>query len=315
MGVVLGSDIIISIICCTHNRLAFVEKHFELLRHELPSQVELIYALDNCSDGTQAYLLQEAGSMPNVRVLDYRGPGGLFHCRNHGFEFSRGRYIHYLDDDDSVEGGYHRQLRTVLRDERLHGIDAYITGMTIELSDGSKTQKEILAPRLQARGQRQADGLYLSGDLFTAVLRGEIYFNCANAIFSRNFLARHRFRGEFRKSADWLLYLEAALSGDLHLLVNETLKVNYYIHELSMSVAPDKSLWTARIFDQLLSVTSPTSKHRPEIQAACARANFEAGYATRRSDKRSAMLHYARAMRLGDVLRALTAMMKLPLQH
>lgn len=315
MGVVLGSDIIISIICCTHNRLAFVEKHFELLRHELPSQVELIYALDNCSDGTQAYLLQEAGSMPNVRVLDYRGPGGLFHCRNHGFAFSSGRFIHYLDDDDSVEGSYHSQLRTVLQDERLHDIDAYITGMTIELSDGSKTQKAIVAPGLVARGQRQTEGLHLNGDLFTAVLRGEIYFNCANAIFSRTFLERNRFRGEFRKSADWLLYLEAALSGDLHLLVNETLQVNYYIHEQSMSVAPDKSIWNARIFDQLLSVAPPQSKHRRQIQAACAGAHFEAGYATRRSDKRMSLLHYAKSIKLGLVLRPLIAMMKLPLQH
>ena len=97
----MSSDIIISIICCTHNRLAFVEKHFELLRHDLSKQVELIYALDNCSDGTQAYLLQQAGDMPNIKVLDYRGPGGLFHCRNYGFEFAKGHYIHYLDDDDS----------------------------------------------------------------------------------------------------------------------------------------------------------------------------------------------------------------------
>jgi glycosyltransferase involved in cell wall biosynthesis len=314
MGAVLGSEIILSIICCTHNRLVFVQKHFEQLRHDLPEQVELIYALDNCSDGTQAYLQQQAGGMPNVRVLDYRGPGGLFHCRNHGFEHSNGRYIHYLDDDDSVESGYHRQLRTKLQDQRLRGIDAYITGMTIEISDGSKTLKAIVAPGLQARAQRHGDELHVRGDLFTAVLRGEIYFNCANAIFSRGFLERHRFRGEFKKSADWLLYLEAALSGDLHLVVNETLRVNYYIHELSMSVAPDKSHWNARIFDQLLSVTPKASIHRPEVRAACAKANFEAGYASRRSDKRSAMLHYAKAISLGFVRRPLTGLMKLPLQ-
>lgn len=310
----MNPDVMISIICCTHNRQSFVELHFEKLRSDLPPDVELIYALDNCTDGTHDYLLAASAGQANVRVLDYRGPGGLFNCRNFGLDAATGRYIHYLDDDDSVQPQYHEKLVELLRGGRLDGVDAYITGMMVERPGTPNERQVIVTPALAQRGQRQGDELHLRGDFFSTMLRGEIYFNCANALFSRAFFARHRFRGEIRKSADWLLYLEAALRQELYLVVNETLSANYFVHTASMSISPDKSYWNARIFDVLLAQVPRQSPHHQEVRAACAQANFAAGFDKRRGSKAAALTHYVRALRLGLVGLALRGIVKLPFQ-
>jgi glycosyltransferase involved in cell wall biosynthesis len=305
---------VISIVCCTHNRQSFVEQHFARLRDELPADVELIYALDNCSDGTRAYLEGAAAGRPNVRVLDYSGPGGLFNCRNFGLDVATGRYIHYLDDDDSVEPGYYRQLSALLGDARLAGVDIYLTGMQVDRLGAPKERQVIVSPACAQRGQWQGSELHLRGDFFGAILRGEIYFNGANALFSRRLFARRRFRGDVRKSADWLFNLEAALQQPLYFVVNETLQANYFVHASSMSVSPDKSYWNARIFDMLLEQVAVDSEHYAHVRDTCARANFSAGFDKRRTDKRAALRHYVRALRLGLVGMALLGIAKLPFQ-
>lgn len=311
----MNSTPLISIICCTHNRLEFVRKHLAALRVELPREVELIYALDNCADATQDHLLEHGAGLLNLRVLDYRGVGGLFNCRNHGLQFAQGRFIHFLDDDDGVEPGYYRRLCDLLRGDRLGQVDAYITGILIDVAGQSSSRRPVLGERVKARAVQRGDEWDLRGDMFAEILTGDIYFNCANAIFSREFFARHGFRGDFKKSADWLLYLEAALTENLRVIVNETLQANYMIHASSMSVAPDKSYWNARIFDTLLNLAPEPSPHHRSIKTNCAQANFAAGYAYRYTDKQKAFKHYARALRLGLVGKALLGMAKLPLQH
>lgn len=305
----------ISIICCTHNRQSFVEQHFSRLAADLPSDVELIYALDNCTDGTRDYLAAHAADMPNVRIAEYRGPGGLFNCRNFGLEAAEGDYIHFLDDDDGVEPGYHRRACELLRGKAGTPMDAYLTGMSVERLSAPAQRQQIVAPELAAQGQRHGEELHLHGDLFTSILRGQLYFNCANALFSRAFFDGHRFRSEIRKSADWLYYLEAALRRELHFVVNESLQANYFVHASSMSVSPDKSMWNARIFDTLLAAVAPGSKHYLEVRQACASANFSAGFDVRRSRKGAALRYYLRALRLGMTGLALRGIVKLPLQY
>lgn len=305
---------VISIICCTHNRRAFVATHLAALREELTDQIELVYALDNCTDDSLAYLQAEAGGLSNVRILDYRGPGGLFNCRNFSLDHAHGRYIHFLDDDDSVDPGYHRSICASLPAPDGAPLDAYVTGMVILRDDGSTERLEILRPAGQARASRHGALWHLQADL-GALLNGHIYFNCANTLFSRDFFQRNRFRGEIRKSADWLLYLEAALVQDLRCVVDESLSAIYYVHQNSMSIAPDKSNWNAIIFDRLLQQTGADSPYFAEVRRCCAKANFDAGYANRTGAKARACGFYLRAIQLGLIQPSLLAMAKLPFQY
>ena len=87
----------VSVVCCTHNREPFARSHFEAMRSHLGEDIELVYALDNCTDATHATLQALVNGHPKVRVLEHRGERGLFNCRNFGIEQARGAYIHFLE--------------------------------------------------------------------------------------------------------------------------------------------------------------------------------------------------------------------------
>jgi len=304
-------DPLISVVCCTHNRSAFVRRHLEILRPHLNEQIELVYALDNCTDDTLKFLTQEAQTLASVRVVEHHGERGLFNCRNFGLTQARGRYIHFLDDDDSVEPGFYAALTQSMSIPSNHDVDIFVTCLRTWLPDGSQTDQQVFAPEWQARAERQGNELHLRGDLFPGVLGGKIYYYNGNALYQSALLRRYGFRSGFKKSADWLLNLESALSAPLHVALVESAVANYFIHENSMSLGPDKAFWNARVFEVLLTLTEGRPEYREAVRTICAEANFSAAYAMRRSKPAEARKHYLRAYSLGKRAPSVLALAKM----
>jgi glycosyltransferase involved in cell wall biosynthesis len=302
---------LISIVCCTHNRVGFVRTHFEALKPHLDQRIELLYALDNCTDGTADYLGKAAADMPNVRVEHHTGPRGLFNCRNFGLAQSRGQFIHYLDDDDGVEQGYHLQLCDALAQPQNSDTDVYMTRLRVKVGDKPAEERDVISGDLRSKAERLGSELHFRGDLFPYILDGRLYYYNGNALFSRKLLTQYGFREGFKKSADWLFNMEAALCGPLHVAYSETAVADYFIHPASMSLGPDKAYWNARIFDVLLDLAQRYPRHQDAIRRTCAQANFDAGYCLRRVDRRRALAHYWRAFRLGLGFKPLLAIGKL----
>lgn len=301
---------LISIVCCTHNRLDFVRTHLQALMPQLREGVEVLYALDHCTDGTKAFLQEETRHLPQVRIAENDGDRGLFNCRNFGIAHSRGTFVHFLDDDDGVEDGFYASALTSLsaQPER---VDLYLTALHVSQPDQPLMDKPVLSPACLQRSVKVGDELHLRGDLFRAVLDGEIYFNGANTLYSRALLERYGFRGSLKKSADWLFILESSLQDQLHIVYNPRLAAKYFVHNGSMSQAPDKAGWNAKVFDVLLDLASPGSPHREAIRNVCAMTNFHAGYAFRRTDRSRALALYQRAFSLGLRSKSLLAIAKL----
>jgi glycosyltransferase involved in cell wall biosynthesis len=302
---------LISVICCTHNRVSFVRTHFEALRPHLDERIELLYALDNCTDDTAAYLRDAAAGMPNVRIEEHTGERGLFNCRNFGLARSTGRYIHYLDDDDGVEAGYHRHLCDALAQPQNADTDVYMTRLRVKVGEKSPEERSVIAPDLLPQAERIGSELHFKGDLFPYILDGRLYYYNGNALFHRKLLERYGFRKGFKKSADWLFNMQAALCGPLHVTYSETAVADYVIHAASMSLGPDKAYWNARIFDVLLDMAPSYPQHQVAIRRKCAQANFDAGYCLRKMDRNRALKHYWRAWQLGIRRKTLLAISKL----
>ena len=303
----------VSVVCCTHNRDAFARSHFEALRGHLGEDIELVYALDNCTDTTRATLEALAAGHPKVRVLEHHGERGLFNCRNFGMAHARGAYIHFLDDDDSVEPDFYAQACAGLKQDGRAMPDIYLSRLRITNEGGHAGERELIPAELAQQGTTQEHELHLTGDLFGPILRGQLYFNGANAIFSKTLLHRYGYRSDLKKSADWLFILEAALCQPLHLAYNSRMMANYYVHAASMSIGPDKAMWNARVFEVLLTLAQRKPEWVREINILCAKANFDAGYALRHENRRQALRHYIRAIKLGQFLKGMLAMVKLPL--
>lgn len=304
---------LISIVCCTHNRVQFVRTHLAALRPQLVDGVELIYALDNCTDGSFEFLQEAAQGLPQVRVHEHRGEKGLFNCRNFGLSHARGQFVHFLDDDDGVEPGFYAQLCTALARPENRDVDIYLSRLRISLPDGSQSEREVVSPACARQGQTLGHELHLRGDLFRAILDAQLYFNGANALFSRALLTRYGYRQELKKSADWLFNLESALRGPLHIVYSPEVAADYFVHSASMSLGPDKVGWNAKVFDILLTLAAEHPEHLAAVRAACARANFDAGYCLRLTDRARARQHYGRAFQLGLRGKSLLAMVKLAL--
>ena len=143
----------ISVVCCTHNRELFARTHLESLRTHLGTDIELLYALDNCTDGTRAALESLAGGHTQIRILDHRGERGLFNCRNFGIAHARGDYIHFLDDDDSVEPGFYARACADLQQTDSAPIDIYLSRLQITTGDGQAGEREVVPPELLPPGR------------------------------------------------------------------------------------------------------------------------------------------------------------------
>lgn len=303
----------ISVVCCTHNREAFVRSHFAAMRAHLGEDIELVYALDNCTDATRATLEALADSHPKVRVLEYRSERGLFNCRNFGITHARGNYIHFLDDDDSVELGFYAQACAGLPPRSLEQPDIYLSRLRVRSEGDNVSERDLMHPALAQRALNCGNELHLRGDLFGPILQGQLYFNGANALFSKELLQRYGYRSELKKSADWLFILESALCQPLHVAYNPQIAANYYVHSSSMSIGPDKAVWNARVFDLLLPIVHRRPEWTSAVKVFCAKANFDAGFAQRKVSPMKAIRYYIRAIRYGQYAKGFLAILKLPL--
>ena len=303
-----SQNLTISVICCTRNREAFVSRHFEAVARLLPARAELIYALDHCTDGTRRYLDIAAAGDSRIKIVENTSEPGLFNCRNFAIDHASGRYIHYLDDDDSVSDDFYQHLDQLVAAGE--DVDFIMTDLVINVEGQPAEQKQILD---RAHVSSTVRGLCesIDSDVFDAILKGHLYFNSANALINRRVFARQRFRAEIKKSADWLFYLEIALGDRFRATYVPNIFATYYVHPGSMSIAVDKSYWNMRIFERLYAVMPLSHPSRADVGHIYGKALFSAGYAERLTSKRQALLYYCKSTRFGPLLPAVKASLKL----
>ena len=300
----------VTVVCCTYNRVAFVRQHYEEVRPQLTPRGEILYALDHCTDETRAYLEATAAVDPQFRFVEIDGPQGLFSCRNFAIRHARGRYIHYLDDDDGVSAGYYAAVDAAIA-EGLEG-DMLLTDVLMEC-EGEMPRMLTIFDREKVETRTERGATIIEGDLFDHILHGRLYFYNGNTLISRNLLERHPFHAEIRKTADWLLYLEVSHQRPVRQVYLNSVHALYRVHASSMSTAPDKSYWNMRAFELLHKQIPAKHPHAHRVRKVFARALFDAGYAMRQKDKRAAAVLYWRSARMGRPLPALLAMAKLAL--
>lgn len=301
---------IISVVCCTHNREDFARSHFESMRGHLGEDIELVYALDNCTDGTRATLEALVNGHPKVRVLDHRGERGLFNCRNFGISHARGAYVHFLDDDDSVEPGFYGPIIACLKSEECGSIDLCLSRLKVITDKAGERMRGVFSPAVTHLLVNKGGLVTISGDLFEYILSGDIYFVPANGVLSSQLLRRYPFHGQLKKSADWLFILEASLKQPLNIVHCNAATANYSVHAESMSTKPDKVLWNLRVFELLLEMARARPDQLRAVAQTCALANFHAGYALRTTDPRQSRKLYWRSFKLDARMKPLVSIAK-----
>jgi glycosyltransferase involved in cell wall biosynthesis len=105
----------VSVLIPTFDRLAFLREAVASVRAQTFEDWELIVVDDGSTDGTVAWL--EGLDDARVHVVPLDHTGNLAALRNRGVERARGRYVAFLDSDDSWEPEkLDRQLEALARD-------------------------------------------------------------------------------------------------------------------------------------------------------------------------------------------------------
>lgn len=122
------SGYLLSIIIPAYNNVNFIGETLASLQVGITDEVELIIIDDGSTDGTGEVITQYLQQNPGSHIkYFYQENSGVALSRNKGLEHATGKYIGFVDSDDSVSPVYFDVLLPILREEQYHIIDFNLT--------------------------------------------------------------------------------------------------------------------------------------------------------------------------------------------
>ena len=195
----------ISIIIPSYNRLWSLKKAIESCR-DIQSKTEIIVIDDGSTDGTWNWLITQA----DLQIIKQFNSGKC-NAVNRGFELAKGKYIRFLDSDDTLNA---------------HAVDEQFSLAEAENSDIVVSGYYIIDEHDSIlRGQS-----WVRCDDFIAQQLGECDGSHYSAfLFRKYFLESIQHRPEFAFRDDRLFILEAALKKPL-ITIHSGFSLNHRVH-------------------------------------------------------------------------------------
>jgi glycosyltransferase involved in cell wall biosynthesis len=204
----------VSVIIPAYNSAHFLPAALDSVLAQTYRNLEILVIDDGSTDDTEAVM---RGYGPPVRYLRQVN-GGVASARNRGIQESRGRYVAFLDADDTWHS--HKLQRQLEELARRPECRLCYSAFTLVRSD--------LTPLGTRRSVRHASALE---DL---LLRGNIVGSICTVVCERSLLkASHQFDPALSQCADWDMWVQLATLTDF-LYVDEPL-VTYRQHTMNMS--------------------------------------------------------------------------------
>ena len=107
-------DILLSIITPMYNAERFIARMIDSIQPQLTDEMELIIVNDGSTDGGGAICDAYAAKDPRIRVI-HKENGGVATARNRGIREARGRYLSFVDADDTMSQGSYRHITDVIQ--------------------------------------------------------------------------------------------------------------------------------------------------------------------------------------------------------
>ncbi len=164
----------ISIIIPVYNVESFIKKCFESVLAQISESVEVIVVDDGSTDSSYQRCLE----FSDVFTVLHKENGGLSSARNCGIDAAHGKYIMFLDSDDSLVPNSLPKIISLI--DQGHGFDV-IAAYPEELSES----KIRCVP----------DGVYNGLDFIKLSTRAGIFYVCAPFyIVSKQFIENNKLR-------------------------------------------------------------------------------------------------------------------------
>lgn len=170
---------LLSIIIPCYNSAKFLDATLDMLISQELHDCEVIVVNDGSRDGTSYIAHQYANKYREIKVVDKENEGVSI-ARNIGMNIASGKYIYFLDSDDSLASGTLDFFRKAFKEN--DGKEFFAFGYYT-----SRNGKFLKNYSFQ-----KYDGMHLSPILLKQLfLRKKICFHICSCIYERDFLQSH----------------------------------------------------------------------------------------------------------------------------
>ncbi len=97
---------LVTVVIPVYNRETHIKQCIEQVLCQDYKNIEIIVVNDGSSDSSQSIIEQ----FDNVNLINHKENKGLSAARNTGIKFAKGKYIHFLDDDDIINQSFYSSL-------------------------------------------------------------------------------------------------------------------------------------------------------------------------------------------------------------
>ena len=194
----------LSIIIPTHNRLGMLKDLLGSIKKQTFRNFEVIIVADNCSDGTNEYLL--SANFPQMwRYVISEIPLNAGKSRKRGFVDSKGEYVTFVDDDDYLtDDDYYARV--------IHLFEEYPRLSVVAANSLNKYEDTAVFENVYVNIEGYIRGLeYMSGFQFKWCKP-----NPSFAVFRRSKLLEADI-DNIQMVNDCPLYMRALLVGDIYI--------------------------------------------------------------------------------------------------
>lgn len=192
------SQPLISIIIPCYNSGKFIESTIEMLLEQSLSECELILINDGSTDDT-LQILKQYESYGVIRFVNQSNQGVSI-ARNEGIRIAKGKYIYFLDSDDTLADDTLSHFKNVLT--AYPNCQMYAFGYETKM--GGKTGKHYIFPQYN-------DQIFSGQEILKRFLSKKFCIHICSGIYERQFLLEHKlnFKSGVKIGEDILFILQS----------------------------------------------------------------------------------------------------------
>lgn len=211
----------VSVIVTAYNDSNYITECLNSIGNQSFDNFELIIVNDGSEDDTDKLCKEFIKNFKKQKVYIYKNNGGLSSARNCGLDFAMGKYVKFLDGDDSYTND---TLETCYNNMESFGVKVLFTNIKAYPDDYNDAELRTKADNFNKYYQRQGNfALPCSGkDMFIKmVVRKEYLESMGTMMFLRSFIEDNSFRfieniyheddyfaAEIMLNADKVMYLD-----------------------------------------------------------------------------------------------------------
>lgn len=230
---------LLSIIIPCFNSEKFIIKTIEMLLRQDFSECELILVNDGSTDDT-LFILREYESLKNnIFVIDQPNRG-VSAARNIGLFQAKGKYVYFLDSDDTLAEGSLAHFKQIITQHP----DCQMFAFGYETRRGGCKVKSYVYPFFDIQE--------MSGKiLMKNYLNKKLCLHICSCIYNRHFLQKYKFhfREEVKMGEDLLFCLSVMLKVD-KMYYSARLSYIYQLHE--NSITKGRRLYSKEVYGILI---------------------------------------------------------------